>query len=132
MRHDGRRVVITGLGLVTPLGNDLATNWEQLLAGRSGIRAIGRFDATQLPVRIAGEVRNFDPSLYVEKRDVKKMDAFTLYAVAATQMALDNARLKIDVGGADRIGVIVGVGMGGIATLEEGHQLFLEGGARKL
>jgi 3-oxoacyl-[acyl-carrier-protein] synthase II len=132
MRHDDRRVVITGLGLVTPVGNDLATNWEQLLAGRSGIRAIGRFDAAQLPVRIAGEVRNFEPLLYVEKRDVKKMDAFTLYAMAATHMALADARLEIDVSVADRVGVIVGVGMGGITTLEEGHQLFLEGGARKL
>jgi len=132
MRHANRRVVITGLGLVTPLGNDLATNWEKLLAGRSGIGAITRFDAAQLPVRIAGEVRNFEPSLYVEKRDIKKMDAFTLYAMATTQMALDDARLKIDAGSAERVGVIVGVGMGGIATLEEAHQLFLEAGARKL
>ena len=132
MGHDNRRVVITGLGLVTPLGNDVATNWEQLLAGRSGIGGISRFDATQLPVRIGGEVRNFEPSVYVEKRDVKKMDAFTLYAMAATQMALDDARLRIDASNAGRVGVIVGVGMGGIASLEEGHQLFLEGGARKV
>jgi 3-oxoacyl-[acyl-carrier-protein] synthase II len=132
MRCAKRRVVVTGLGLVTPLGNDLATNWEQLLAGRSGIGAISRFDASQLPVRIGGEVRNFEPSLYVEKRDVKKMDAFTLYAIAATQMALDDARLKIDAGSADGVGVIVGVGMGGIASLEEAHQVFLEAGARKL
>jgi len=132
MGHDDRRVVITGLGLVTPLGNDLVANWEKLLAGRSGIGAISSFDATQLPVRIAGEVRNFEPSLYVEKRDIKKMDAFTLYAMAATQMALDDALLKIDAGGAERVGVIVGVGMGGISTIEEGHKLFLEAGMRKL
>jgi 3-oxoacyl-[acyl-carrier-protein] synthase II len=124
--------VITGMGLVTPLGNDLVTNWERLLAGRSGIGTITRFDPAQLPVRIAGEVRNFEPSLYVEKRDIKKMDAFTLYAMAATQMALDDAQLKIDESMAERVGVIMGVGMGGIASLEEGHQLFLQGGVRKL
>jgi 3-oxoacyl-[acyl-carrier-protein] synthase II len=132
MRHANRRVVITGLGLVTPLGNDLASNWGKLLAGHSGIGPITRFDATQLPVRIAGEVRNFEPALYIEKRDIKKMDAFTQYAMAATQMALDDAGFKIDESTAERVGVIVGVGMGGIATLEEGHQLFLEGGVRKL
>jgi 3-oxoacyl-[acyl-carrier-protein] synthase II len=132
MGHDDRRVVITGLGLVTPLGNDLVANWERLLAGRSGIGTINRFDPAQLPVRIAGEVQNFEPSLYVEKRDIKKMDAFTLYALAATQMALDDARIKIDPGTAERVGVILGVGMGGISTIEDGHKLFLESGVRKL
>jgi 3-oxoacyl-[acyl-carrier-protein] synthase II len=132
MGHDDRRVVITGLGLVTPLGNDLVANWEKLLAGRSGIGTITRFDPAQLPVRIAGEVQNFEPSLYVEKRDIKKMDAFTLYALAATQMALDDARIKIDPGTAERVGVILGVGMGGISTIEDGHKLFLESGVRKL
>jgi 3-oxoacyl-[acyl-carrier-protein] synthase II len=132
MGHADRRVVITGMGLVTPLGNDLLSNWERLLAGRSGIGTITRFDPAQLPVRIAGEVRNFEPSLYVEKRDIKKMEAFTLYAMAATQMAVDDARLKIDESMAERIGVLMGVGMGGIASLEEGHQLFLESGMRKL
>jgi 3-oxoacyl-[acyl-carrier-protein] synthase II len=132
MRHEHRRVVITGIGLVTPLGNDLAANWEQLLAGRSGIRTISRFDASELPVRFGGEVRNFEPSLYIEKRDVKKLDAFTLYAVAATHMALDDAGFQIDPDNADRVGVLLGVGMGGIATLEEAHQVFLEAGARKV
>jgi 3-oxoacyl-[acyl-carrier-protein] synthase II len=132
MGHANRRVVITGLGLVTPLGNDVASNWRKLLAGQSGIGPVTCFDAAPLPVRIAGEVRNFDPALYVEKRDLKKVDPFTLYAIAATQMALDDAGLKIDAGIAERVGVIVGVGMGGIATIEEGHQLFLDGGARKL
>jgi 3-oxoacyl-[acyl-carrier-protein] synthase II len=127
-----RRVVVTGLGVVTPLGNDLASNWEQLLAGRSGIGGITRFDATQLPVRIAGEVRNFDPARYIEKRDIKKMDAFTQYAMAAAQMALDDARLQIDPSSADSVGVILGVGIGGIASLEEAHRVFLEAGARKL
>ena len=132
MLDAGRRVVVTGLGLVTPLGNEVATNWQNLLAGRSGIATITRFDAGQLPVRIAGEVRNFDPLHYIEKRDIKKMDAFTHYALAAAQIAVDDAGLSIDADSAERVGVLVGVGMGGIATLEEGHQLFIESGARKL
>ncbi|HEX7406571.1 MAG TPA: beta-ketoacyl-ACP synthase II [Candidatus Binatia bacterium] len=132
MRHVDRRVVVTGLGLITPLGNNVPTNWENLLAGRSGIRAIARFDAAQLPVRIAGEVRDFDPLRYIEKRDVKKMDAFIQYAIAAAQMAVDDGRLVIDAGNAERIGVLVGVGIGGIATLEEGEQSFLESGTRRL
>lgn len=132
MRHVDRRVVVTGLGLITPLGNNVRTNWENLLAGRSGIRAIARFDAAQLPVRIAGEVRDFDPLRYIEKRDVKKMDAFIQYAIAAAQMAVDDARLVVDAGNAERIGVLVGVGIGGIATLEEGEQSFLKSGTRRL
>ncbi|MBP1688545.1 MAG: 3-oxoacyl-ACP synthase [Deltaproteobacteria bacterium] len=127
-----RRVVVTGLGLVTPLGNDLATNWQNVQSGRSGIAPIAHFDASQLPVRIAGEVRDFDPLRYVDKRDVKKMDLFTHFAVAAAQMAVDDARFTIDSDLAPRVGVVVGVGLGGIRTLIEAHQSFLEGGARKL
>jgi 3-oxoacyl-[acyl-carrier-protein] synthase II len=127
-----RRVVVTGLGLVTPLGNDLATNWQNVQAGRSGIGAIQNFDASELPVRIAGEVRNFEPQRFVDKRDVKKMDLFTHFAVAAAQMAVDDARFTIDAGSAPRVGVIVGVGLGGISTLLEAHKSFLDGGARKL
>jgi 3-oxoacyl-[acyl-carrier-protein] synthase II len=118
--------------MVTPLGNDGATNWRNVVAGCSGIRAITRFDAARLPVRIAGEVRDFDPLRYIEKRDVKKMDAFTHYAVAAAQMAVADAGFSIDAGDAERVGVVVGVGIGGIATLEEGEQSFLESGARRL
>ncbi len=132
MRSTGRRVVVTGLGLITPLGNDLATNWKKLLAGSSGIGPITRFDATQLPVRIAGEVRDFDPSRYVEKRDIKKMDPFALYAMAAAQMALDDAGFVISPPNAERVGVLVGVGMGGISTLEEAHESYLHHGVRKL
>src|SRR5437867_9793803 len=119
MARVGRRVVVTGLGLLTPLGNDLTSNWENLLAGRSGIGRITRFDASALPVRIAGEVRGFDPSTYIEKKEIKKMDPFTHYAVAAAQMAVDDARLTIDPPMAERVGVLMGVGMGGIATIEE-------------
>jgi 3-oxoacyl-[acyl-carrier-protein] synthase II len=127
-----RRVVITGIGLVTPLGNDTATNWSRLVAGRSGIGPITRFDATRLPVRIAGEVRGFDPGAYIEKKEIKKMDPFIQYAVAAGQMAFDDARLQLDTLPADRVGVVIGVGMGGIATIEECLPLFLESGLKKV
>ncbi len=124
--------MITGLGLVTPLGNDLSSNWEKLLAGRSGIGRIARFDAAELPVRIAGEVRNFDAGRYVEKRDIKKMDPFALYAMAAAQMALEDAAFVIAPANAERVGVLIGVGMGGISTLEEAHASFLQHGVRRI
>src|SRR5215510_13946494 len=119
MARTERRVVITGIGLVTPLGNDVASNWQGVLAGRSGIGPSTRFDASGFPVRIAGEVRNFDPGVYIEKKDVKKMDPFIQYAVAAAQMAVDDARFRIEPASAERVGVLVGVGMGGIATIED-------------
>jgi 3-oxoacyl-[acyl-carrier-protein] synthase II len=127
-----RRVVVTGLGLLTPLGNDVATNWQNLCAGRSGITAITRFDARDLPVRIAGEVRNFDPCTYIERRDVRKMDPFIHYAIAAVQMAADDARLTIDSASSERVGVVVGVGMGGIATIEEYHRTFMDSGVKRI
>jgi 3-oxoacyl-[acyl-carrier-protein] synthase II len=132
MKPTDRRVVVTGIGLVTPLGNDAARNWQALLAGRSGIAPIARFDAANLPVRIAGEVRDFDPAAYIEKKEIKKMDAFTHYAVAAAQMAADDAQLTVDAANAERVGVLIGVGMGGIATIEEYHRNFLESGLKKV
>ena len=127
-----RRVAVTGLGLVTPLGNSVADNWRHLLAGHSGIGPVSRFDASQLPVRIAGEVRSFDPSAYIEKKEIKKMDPFTHYAVAAAQMAVDDAGIRIDAAIAERVGVIVGVGLGGIATIEEYLRSFFESGLKKV
>ena len=132
MRPLDRRVVVTGLGMVTPLGNDAADNWHGLLAGRSGIRAISRFDAASLPVRIAGEVRGFDPAAYIEKKDLKRMDLFAHYAVAAAHMAVEDAQLRIDPAMAERVGVLVGVGMGGIATIEENLRVFFESGIKKV
>src|SRR5689334_5464963 len=95
------RVVITGLGLVTPLGNDVESNWRALLAGRSGIDTIARFDASALPARIGGEVRGFEPGDYVERKDIKKMDRFTQYAIAAAEMAMADSALAIDRAAAD-------------------------------
>ncbi len=132
MTRTERRVVVTGIGLLTPLGNDTATNWRNAVAGRSGIAAIARFDASALPVRIAGEVRNFDPAAFIEKKDIKKMDPFTHYALAAAQMAADDAQLRIDARTADRVGVLVGVGMGGISTIEEYLKHFFESGLKKV
>jgi 3-oxoacyl-[acyl-carrier-protein] synthase II len=132
MSAERARVVVTGLGAVTPLGIGVASNWEALLAGRSGIGPITLFDASALPVRIAGEVRGFDPAAYLEKKDIKKVDRFAQLAIAAAQMAVDDAGLRIDPAQAGRVGVVVGVGMGGLATLEEYHKAFLEGGYRRL
>ena len=132
MKPLDRRVVVTGLGLVTPLGNDVTTNWNNLIAGRSGIAPIARFDASALPVRFAGEVRGFDPVTYIEKKEIKRMDPFTQYAVAAAQMAVDDARLSMQTIPGERVGVLVGVGMGGIATIEEYLRLFFESGLKKV
>src|SRR5712692_9347788 len=112
MKHNGdRRVVVTGLGLVTPLGTGLEKNWEALMAGRSGIGVITRFDASDFATRIGGEVRDFNPLDWIEKRDVKKMDLFIQYAIAAAEQAMRQARLKIGEENADRVGVLVGVGI---------------------
>jgi 3-oxoacyl-[acyl-carrier-protein] synthase II len=132
MARTQRRVVVTGLGMVTPLGNDVASNWENLIAGRSGIATISRFDAAAMPVRIAGEVRNFDPGLHLERKEIKRLDPFTHYAVAAAQMAVNDAQLRIHEANADRVGVIVGVGIGGATTTEEHFRAVVESGFKKI
>ena len=114
--------------MVTPLGTGVEKNWEALSRGRSGIGLISRFDAGDFPTRIAGEVRDFRPEDFIEKRDIKKMDLFIQYAVAAAEMAMSSSGLKIDDGNAERIGVIIGVGFGGLQTIEEQHRLYLEKG----
>src|SRR5229473_553882 len=127
MRRIGdRRVVVTGLGLVTPLGTGIEKNWEALMAGRSGIGPITRFDVSDFAARIAGEVRDFDPHDWIEKKDVKKMDLFIQYAVGAAEQAMRQSGLKIDDSNAERVGVLVGVGIGGLLTIEENHLLFLD------
>jgi 3-oxoacyl-[acyl-carrier-protein] synthase II len=127
MRRNGdRRVVVTGMGLVTPLGTGIEKNWEALMAGRSGIGPITRFDVSDFAARIAGEVRDFDPHDWIEKKDVKKMDLFIQYAVGAAEQAMRQSGLKIDDSNAERVGVLVGVGIGGLLTIEENHLLFLD------
>jgi 3-oxoacyl-[acyl-carrier-protein] synthase II len=132
MSFELQRVVVTGLGTISPLGNDVGSNWSALLAGRSGIGPITAFDASDFPVRIAGEVREFDPADHLEKKDIKKIDRFAQFAIAAAQEAVDDAGLTIAPERAHRVGVVVGVGMGGIGTLEEYHKQFLQTGLKRL
>ena len=133
MRRNGdRRVVVTGLGLVTPLGTGIEKNWEALMAGRSGIGPITRFDVSDFAARIAGEVRDFDPHDWIEKKDVKKMDLFIQYAVGAAEQAMRQSGLKIDDSNAERVGVLVGVGIGGLLTIEENHLLFLDSRLKRI
>ncbi|MBI2219810.1 MAG: beta-ketoacyl-ACP synthase II [Acidobacteria bacterium] len=128
----GRRVVVTGVGLVSPLGVGTETNWDALCAGRSGIGPITRFDAAQHACRIAGEVQGFDPLQFLEKKDVKKMDVFIQYAIAASQFAMDDARLSVTEDIAPRVGVFIASGIGGFSTIEREHKALLEGGPRKI
>ncbi|HOJ77076.1 MAG TPA: beta-ketoacyl-ACP synthase II [Bacillota bacterium] len=112
-----RRVVITGIGLVTPIGLNTNENWDSLLAGRSGIAPITRFDTSKHATTIAGEVKNFDPANFIEKKEIKKMDRFIHYAIAAAEEALADSGFKITPENAERVGTIVGSGMGGVETL---------------
>ena len=127
-----RRVVVTGVGLVSPLGIGTQANWEALCAGRSGIGPITRFDASQFSARIAGEVKNFDPLQFVEKKDVKKMDVFIQLAIAASQFAVDDAGLVVTPELAARVGVFIASGIGGFSTIEREHKALLEGGPRRI
>jgi 3-oxoacyl-[acyl-carrier-protein] synthase II len=127
-----RRVVVTGIGLVSSLGIGTSENWTALLAGRSGVETITKFDASQFATKIAGEVRGFDPLRFIEKKDVKKMDVFIQYAIAASQFAMDDAQLNIDPANATRVGVFIASGIGGFTTIEREHKALLEGGPRKI
>ncbi|HEV3140992.1 MAG TPA: beta-ketoacyl-ACP synthase II [Vicinamibacterales bacterium] len=127
-----RRVVVTGIGLVSSLGIGTEANWKALVAGCSGIGPITRFDTTQFSTRIAGEVRGFDPMQFIEKKDVKKMDAFIHYAIAASQFAMDDARVDVTPDLAPRIGVFLASGIGGFSTIEREHKAYLDGGPRKI
>jgi 3-oxoacyl-[acyl-carrier-protein] synthase II len=129
---DRRRVVVTGLGLVTPLGTGVEKNWTALMSGRSGIDTISRFDTSDFASRIAGEVRDFVAEDFIERREIKKMDPFIQYAFAAARMAMDASRLRITAENEDRVGVMIGVGLGGIASIEQFHHLFLENRLRKV
>jgi 3-oxoacyl-[acyl-carrier-protein] synthase II len=127
-----RRVVVTGLGIISPVGNDVATAWANITAGRSGIGPITHFDASTFPTRIAGEVRDFDPTQYVAAKDVKKMDPFIHYGIAASIQALADAGLHPHEHDEERIGVAVGAGIGGIATIEKTAITYHEAGQRKI
>ena len=127
-----RRVVVTGIGLVSSLGIGTESNWAALIGGRSGIGPITHFDAAQFSTRIAGEVRGFDPLRFIEKKDVKKMDVFIQYAIAASQFAMDDAALQITPALAPNVGVFIASGIGGFTTIEREHKALIEGGPRKI
>ena len=127
-----RRVVITGLGIVSPVGNDVATAWKNIREGVSGIGLVTNYDASAFPTRIAGEVRNFDPAAFIAPKDVKKMDPFIHYGIAASVQALNDAGLSTHEHDAERIGVAVGAGIGGIHTIEKTSITYHEHGPRKI
>jgi len=127
-----RRVVITGLGIISPLGNDVAETWENIRNGKSGIGLISHFDTSAFSVRIGGSIKNFDPARYITPKDIKKMDPFIHYGMAAGSQAIEDSGLEVNEKNAHRIGVAVGSGIGGLPGIEKGTQLYLEGGPRKL
>jgi 3-oxoacyl-[acyl-carrier-protein] synthase II len=127
-----RRVVVTGVGLVSPLGTGVDKNWNALMAGQSGIGPVTRFDASDLPTRIAGEVKDFNAEDFIEKKEIKKMDLFIQYGLAASEMALQDSGLQITDENAERVGVLVGSGLGGLPTIEKYHSALLERGYKKI
>lgn len=128
-----RRVAVTGLGMLSPLGIGVKENWEAVCEGKSGIGRITRFDADDsFPVNIAGEVKNFDPKDYLDHKEIKKMDTFIHYAVACSQMAMEDSGFEITDQNAERVGVLVGVGLGGLPAIEKYHKVYLEKGVRKI
>ncbi|HEY7289164.1 MAG TPA: beta-ketoacyl-ACP synthase II [Vicinamibacterales bacterium] len=129
---NSRRVVVTGLGLVSSLGIGTEANWAALAAGTSGVASITKFDAAQFATRIAGEVRGFDPLRFIEKKDVKKMDVFIQYAIAAAQFAMDDSGFTVTPENAPDVGVFIASGIGGFTTIEREHKALLEGGPRKI
>src|SRR5262249_52802511 len=127
-----RRVVITGIGMVSPCGVGTIETWKALIEGRSGIGNITRFDTTDYPTTIAGEVKNFDPATYIPKKEIKKMDLFIHYAIAASDFAMQDSGYKVDSSNATRVGVYIGSGIGGFGVIEATHKALLEGGPRKV
>ncbi len=133
MNHLRRRVAVTGIGLVSPLGIGTQTTWEGLLRGDSGIGPLTRFDATDYTARIAGQVEGFDPKLYVvNRKDIKKSDTFIHYCLAAAQFAMEDSGLEVDDGNRDRVGVIIGSGIGGLPAIEAAHSTLLARGPSRV
>lgn len=127
-----RRVVVTGVGAVTPLGNDAKSLWENIVANKSGIDYITRVNKDDFPVSVAGEIKDFDAKEFMDRKDARKMDLFTQYAVAASKMAVEDANLTIDESNAERVGVWIGCGIGGMDTYEEQLRRFIDKGYRRV
>jgi len=128
----GRRVVITGMGLVIPIGIGVETAWKNVCEGKSGIGLLTRFDTNGFETKIAGEVKHFNPELYIDKKEIKKMDLFIHYAIAAAKEALEDAQLAITPENSEQIGVIVGTGLGGLPSIERYHKILLEKGPGRI
>ncbi len=127
-----RRVVITGLGIVSPVGSTIEEAWASVTTGKSGVKPLTRLNADDYPTKVAAEIRDFDPEQFMEKKDARKMDRFTQYAVAAAKMAIADANLDINDENASRIGVWIGSGIGGMETFENQYRIFLERGYRRV
>ena len=127
-----KRVVVTGIGLVTPLGNDTITTWKGLREGRSGIAPIQSFDASALDVRFAGEIRDFDPAPYMDRKEARRNDRFVHYAMAATQQAMEDAGFKVTEENADDVGVVIGSGVGGLTTCHDQFKQLYERGPDRI
>ncbi|OFV92930.1 MAG: beta-ketoacyl-[acyl-carrier-protein] synthase II [Acidobacteria bacterium RIFCSPLOWO2_12_FULL_54_10] len=127
-----KRVVVTGVGLVSPIGVGTEVSWKGILAGQSGLGPISRFDAAQFACRIAAEVKGFDPLQFIEKKELKKMGMFIQFALAASDFAMQQSGLNIDSQNAERVGVVIGSGIGGFDVIEREHSALLEGGPRRI
>lgn len=127
-----RRIVITGIGMLSPLGNTVDTTWQAILAGKSGVAPITRFDASVMQTHIAAEVKNFDPSITVDVKEARRLDTFVIYAVEAARQAMLDSGLQITEENAKRVGCAVGAGIGGLGQIERNRDAFVEGGPRKI
>lgn len=127
-----RRVVVTGIGIVSPLGTGVEKNWAAITSGQSGLGPVTRFDASELPSQIAGEVKDFNAEDFIDKKEIKKMDLFIQYGLAAAEMAYQDSGLKITEENADRVGVLVGSGLGGLPSMEKYHDVLNERGYKRI
>lgn len=127
-----RRVVVTGMGMVSPLGTGMEKSWEALIQGKSGVGRITRFDPAGFDTQIAAEVKDFAPENFIDKKEARRMDIFIQYAVAAAVMAMDDAQFRVTPGNAERVGVVVGAGLGGLTTIEFFHKVLLEKGPGRI
>ncbi|MGB5305000.1 MAG: beta-ketoacyl-ACP synthase II [Gammaproteobacteria bacterium] len=127
-----RRVAITGLGIISPVGNSIKQAWENILAGKSGIRPITNFDASDFPVRFAGEIRDFDVSEYIPRKDARRMGEFIHYGIAASCQAIEDSGIEITPANADRAGIAIGSGIGGLRGIEDAYQVYIDSGPRKI
>jgi len=127
-----RRVVVTGLGALTPIGNNVQEFWDGMMSGKSGANIITKFDPTNFTTQFACELKNFDPLIYIDKKELKRMDPYTHYALATAAMALEDSKLDLSKINLELAGVVFGSGIGGILTFEDQHSQFLNGGPRRV